>query len=69
MQIISKRLLALTLLMTSAAYSQSEQKNRWGETIKLSSELVSLDAQVVNKKTGRVTSGLVKEDNRGRCLA
>jgi Ca-activated chloride channel homolog len=63
MEIMSKRLLALSLLLiTSAAYSQTEQKNRSSETIKLSTQLVVLDAQIVNKKTGRVVSGLAKED-------
>lgn len=60
---MSKRLLALSLLlMTSAAYPQTEQKNRSGETVKLSTQLVVLDAQIVNKKTERVVTGLGKED-------
>jgi VWFA-related protein len=63
MEIVGKRLLACSLLlMTSAAYSQTEQKSRSSETIKLSTQLVLLDAQVLNKETGRVVSGLAKED-------
>ena len=63
MEIMTERLLALSLLLiTSAAFSQTEQKNRSSDTIKLSTQLVVLDAQIVNKETGRVVNGLGKED-------
>jgi hypothetical protein len=49
--------IGLLIPAASPVYSQSQQVNP-GEPIKLSTSLVVLDAQVLNRKTGAVVAGL-----------
>jgi hypothetical protein len=44
------------------AYSQSGQQDPDDQPLKLNTELVSLDALILNKKTGTVINGLTKDD-------
>jgi VWFA-related protein len=53
-------LFALFLILTSR--SQSQERSAAEEPLKLSAELVVLDAQVLSKKTGAVVNGLALEN-------
>ncbi|HXG65999.1 MAG TPA: VWA domain-containing protein, partial [Blastocatellia bacterium] len=61
---IGKRffLFSFLLLVTLSARLQSQGQGRSDEPIKLGTELVVLDVQVLHKKTGRVIGGLSQED-------
>ncbi|MEK6406357.1 MAG: VWA domain-containing protein [Acidobacteriota bacterium] len=56
-------LLSVALLFTSfPVYSQTVKERKPDEAIKLSTELVALDVQIVDRKTQRVVSGLSQDD-------
>src|SRR5215210_1999930 len=54
-------LLAIMLLIAPLKFSQ-EQKKTDDEPVRLTTELVVVDAQILSKKTGRVVGGLARED-------
>jgi VWFA-related protein len=54
--------LLFTLMGLSLASSQEQHSIKLDEPIKLSAELVLVDAEVLNKKTGQPVAGLRKED-------
>jgi VWFA-related protein len=54
--------LLLLVALTLPVDPQSQQQTATDEPIKLSAELVTLDAQVLSKKTGAVVGGLVREN-------
>ncbi len=59
------RMLLFVVLLFDAnlfAYSQAGQQDPDDQPIKLKTELVSLDALILNKKTGTVINGLTKDD-------
>src|SRR5687768_2533680 len=58
-RLIFVSLCCLLLLFTPPAYPQQESQE---EVIKLSTELVTLDAEVLDKKTGQPIAGLTAED-------
>jgi VWFA-related protein len=55
-------LLTLLLIVAPSAYAQTQQQNASPEPIKLSTELVVLDIEVIARKTGRAVAALRKED-------
>ena len=56
--------LLFTLLFLTVAFapSQTQQQNQPDEIIRINTDLVVLDAQVLNKKTGRIVGGLKATD-------
>ena len=54
-------LLAVIFLLAPLKFSREQQKVE-DEPVKLGTELVVVDAQVLSKKTGRVVGGLTRED-------
>ena len=48
--------------MVSISLAQNQQKDQDGPVIKLSTELVTVDVQVLNKKTGDTVSGLTTKN-------
>ena len=50
------------LLSFQSAYAQAVKERRSEEVIKLSSELVALDVQIIDRKTQRAVSGLTQKD-------
>jgi VWFA-related protein len=55
-------LLTLLLIIAPSTYTQTPQQNASPEPIKLSTELVVLDIEVLARKTGRSVESLKKED-------
>ena len=55
-------LMITLLLLAPTRHGLDMQKQESDQTIKIGTELVVLDAQVLNKKTGQPVSGLAKED-------
>lgn len=61
--LILKVCLALSLLWCAAATTRAQQPaSSAGETIKINTELVLLDVQVVNRQTGQTINALRRED-------
>ena len=59
------RMFFLLVLLFNAnlfAHSQARQQDPDDQPIRLNTELVSLDALILNKKTGTVINGLTKDD-------
>jgi VWFA-related protein len=54
--------LLFALIGLSLAYSQGQHSTKSDEPIKLSAELVLVDAEVLSKRTGQPVAGLRKED-------
>lgn len=54
--------LALVVAIASPIHSQTQQRNEQDEPLKLSTELVVVDAQVLSKKTGTPVNGLTERD-------
>lgn len=50
------------LLSFQSAYAQAVKEGRSEEVIRLSSELVALDVQIIDRKTQRAVSGLTQKD-------
>ena len=48
--------------IASPIHSQNQQRNEQDEPLKLSTELVVVDAQVLSKKTGTPMNGLTERD-------
>jgi VWFA-related protein len=55
-------LLALGVAIASPIHSQAQQRKEQDEPLKLSTELVVVDAQVLSKKTGTPVNGLTERD-------
>lgn len=55
-------LLSYMFAIPFVCFSQTQQQGESDQPIKLSTELVVLDVQVLNRKTGQIVSNLSKED-------
>lgn len=62
--IVHKALLIMSLLSTipSQVFTVAQKQNTADDAIKLKTELILLEADVLNKKTGQAIDGLKKED-------